>query len=56
MNAIQLGIVRLVRTAEAQVIGDDRPEARFEERWDKVPIEGAPGRVAVQHDHRPGHP
>lgn len=51
-DAIQLGAIRLVRAAEAEVVGDDGAVACGDQRRDEVAIEVAPGRVAVHQDDR----
>jgi hypothetical protein len=52
-DAVELRIVRLVRPPEAEMIGNDRPVARFHQGWDEVAVQVAPGRVAMHHHHRP---
>ncbi len=50
-DPVELWIGRLVRAAEPKMVGRDRTVARRCQRADEVPVQKAPGRVAVhQHD------
>lgn len=55
-DAIQRGIARLVGAAEAEVVGHDGSVSGLDERRDEIAIQIAPGRIAVDHDHRPPIP
>src|SRR5437667_11465791 len=46
--AVQLGIGRLVRASEAEMVRHDRAVARPGERTDELAIQKAPGWVAIE--------
>src|SRR5260221_13054563 len=55
-NPVELWIGRLVRAAEPKMIGHDRTVARLRQRADEVPVQEAPGRVAVHQYDRAAIP
>src|SRR5215467_8033956 len=55
-DPVELWIGRLLRAAEPKMVGHDRAVARLRQRADEVPVQEAPGRVAMHQYDRAAIP